>query len=129
MYKRRKSDSVVAEKTPKIPSAVSFPGAPRLVLPPTEAIIPMGWTDEDDSMLRDAVLRHGEDWNVVREFIMRPEAKGTRSPRTTDECERRWHDVVAHKHKKVATWHNKALRLTFPRVHGRKMKMYLSASW
>lgn len=95
LYRRHKGDTVE-----KISSEVSLPEESCLVSPPAEPIDSQKWTEEDDSMLRDAVLRHGEDWCVVREFILRPEAKGTKSPRTADECERRWNEVVAHKHKK-----------------------------
>ena len=58
-----------------------------------------GWSDEEDSVLRDAVLRHGEEWVLVRDHYLTT-LKGATTTRHLHEFENRWNDVVCRKHKK-----------------------------
>lgn len=67
---------------------------------PASASAVEDWSEGEDSTLRDAVIRHGEDWGVVRDFLMR-EVKNARQ-RALEEYEQRWIDVVCRKHKKVS---------------------------
>lgn len=57
------------------------------------------WSDVEDSVLRDAVLKCGEQWEQVRQHILTEMKEPV--VRTVEEYEHRWTNTVSRKHKKV----------------------------
>ena len=77
--------------------------APRRFFPPTPATNDLPtqncadpWTEEEDAVLREGVLRFGTgDWSKVARHLL-PPINGGPQKRTPDDCQARWDAAVRH---------------------------------